>query len=761
MNSWRSWWDSLSPDSKTLIIGIISGVVVLLVGFVGYCLRQSIMALGRRIFATNVAPAPTAQPIVIEVKTPAPPVAPEPAKPAAPSPSPYVPHPPIVGFVPRRDTEGHDILERLKKELAPEKRRLVALCGAGGLGKTTLAAEAVRALIDTFARRLAWVSADGRPEFNLSTLLDEISTQLSHTELRPLPIEQKEEQVRALVAAEPTLVVLDNFETVTDAEQTRCADWLNRTPCSAVITSRNEVEQARPVNISAMSLPEARIFVERLIAQARRPAAFKGLEHDRIITAADRNPLVLQWIVRQIDRAKQPDVVLQELAQGEGDAAQRVFGRSFDLLSEDSRASLLALSLFVPSASHAALAEVAGFGNDLKRLNEALAQSTELWLTGTTEGNKRLTIEGLTRELTKAELSKDARANEFRKRFVAYFLRYVEEHAKPTPEDFDALEADKDNVLGATDFAFEKQDWFSVMKIAGVLAKPVDGMLSVRGHWDEAIRLGEQAVMAAQSAKDEWAVAAFAGNAATMRMNRGEHSEARPTYQQALAAFRELGSEENVAISLHQLASLAKDQGEMGEAQRLYEESLEIKKKLGNQSGIANTLHQLAMLAQDQGEVEEAQRLYNQSLEIDKKLGNQSGIAISLHQLGRLAEIQGDIEEARRLYSESLEIARRLGDQRGIAITLHQLGRLAEIQGELEEARRLYDDSLEIKKRLGDQRGIASTLHQLGRLAEDDNDKVEAARLFREALSILERLKSPDAEIARQSLERVEEIEGS
>jgi hypothetical protein len=33
---------------------------------------------------------------------------------------------------------------------------------------------------------------------------------------------------------------------------------------------------------------------------------------------------------------------------------------------------------------------------------------------------------------------------------------------------------------------------------------------------------------------------------------------------------------------------------------------------------------------------------------------------------------------------------------------------------------------------------------------------VNAARLFREALVIFKRLKSPDAEIARESLERVE-----
>lgn len=81
---------------------------------------------------------------------------------------------------------------------------------------------------------------------------------------------------------------------------------------------------------------------------------------------------------------------------------------------------------------------------------------------------------------------------------------------------------------------------------------------------------------------------------------------------------------------------------------------------------------------------------------------------------------------------------------------------IAQSQGKIEEARRLYDESLEIEKQLGNQNGIAITLHQLGMIAEIEGDKVEAARLFREALTIFERLKSPNAEIARRSLERVE-----
>jgi len=111
---------------------------------------------------------------------------------------------------------------------------------------------------------------------------------------------------------------------------------------------------------------------------------------------------------------------------------------------------------------------------------------------------------------------------------------------------------------------------------------------------------------------------------------------------------------------------------------------------------------------------------------------------------------------ARSLYQQSLDIARKLGYQRGIAGSLLQLGRLAQIQGDPDEARSLYQQSLDITRKLGNQSRIACSLHQLGQLAKKNGDKTEATRLFREALTIFEKLRSPNAEIARRSLERVE-----
>jgi tetratricopeptide (TPR) repeat protein len=678
------------------------------------------------------------------------------------APPPAVPTSHLTDYVKRHDEKGRDILERLKEGLARGKKALFALWGKGGTGKTRIAAEVASALTGEFGQRIVWASAEKRTDFTFATLLDEIARQLGEPDLLKLAPGPKEEAVRDLLAQDPALVVLDNFETIASAdERAGCVNFLaERANCPSLITSRFKVASpARNIPIKGMSNQEAQELLDQLIDQTQDSKMFTRQVRNRIVKTAESNPYIMLWMVAQIDEAQTPKTVLDELEQDKGEVAERVFDRSFTLpqVGEDGRAVLLALTLFVPDASHDALAEVAGFDGDLSRLDEAAKNLRMLWLIGASNENERLAVEGLTRSLASARLSNDDRADDFRRRFVNHFLSYAEAHAQPA-EDFDALEAEKDNVLSAMDGAFALGDWASVMQLMDAINfDGVIGFLMIRGYWDEAIRRGEQALKAASDLSDEVKIARFSHNLAITYQRQGNLLEAERLYKESLEIAKQLGDEGGIAITLHNLGAIAQNQGEIDQARRLYHESLEIAKKLSDQSGIARTVHQLAKLAQEQGDLVEARRLYQESLEISKKLGNQLYIATSLHNLAAIAQNRGELDKARRLCQESLEINERLGNQSGIAIALYALGSLAQDQGELDQPRRLYHESLEIQKKLGNQSGIAIALHGLGTLAEKQGNNAEAARLFKEALTIFEKLKSPNAETARESLERVKE----
>lgn len=492
-----------------------------------------------------------------------------------------IPRPPVIGFVARRNAEGRDIVECLREKLAPQQRQLVTLSGPGGIGKTTLASETARGLTKVFGGRVVWSSAEGRSDFTLSTLLDDTATQLGRADLRPLPPDAKEAAVQALVADPPTLVVLDNYETIKPDAQQRIEAWFKRTQCSALFTSRPRVGgvgATANVVVNAMSPEEAEDFLQRTIAETQDAQLFPAEIRQRIYETAEANPFVMQWVVAQIDAAQEPQTVLEELRQGTGDAAERVFDRSFNLpqLGDDGRAALLALSLFAPNATRLALAQVAGFGDDSKRLNQAVKNLRALWLIKAIDQNHRFAVEGLTRSLAAARLKKDPHDADFRQRFVAHFLSYAEAHAQTTREHFDALEIEKDNALNAMVAAFEMNDWDGVIQIRLALEEFFD----MRGYWDEAIQCGALAVKAARNSQNE----------------------------------------EGIANLSHNVAVIFQQRGELEEARRLYNESLEINKRLGNQSGIAITLGQLGLLAEEEGNKVEAVRLTREALSILEKL---------------------------------------------------------------------------------------------------------------------------------------------
>ncbi|HST54151.1 MAG TPA: tetratricopeptide repeat protein [Pyrinomonadaceae bacterium] len=431
---------------------------------------------------------------------------------------------------------------------------------------------------EDYGDRIVWSSAEGRADFTLLSLLDDIATQLGHAGLRTLAPAAKDEQVRALVAEAPTLVVLDNYETIADEEKKRIESWFKSAHCSALFTSRPKVKGTVFVPLSAMSREEADEFLSLVTGQTQDTQIFTADVRRRIYETAEANPFVMQWVVGQIDEAQAPDEVLEELSKGKGDAAARIFDRSFNILDDDGRDALLALSLFAPSATRAALAKVAGF--DEGRVKDAIKNLNRLWLVKVLNEHRRFAVEGLTRSMAAARLSKDERDGELRRRFVAYFLRFAEEHKDRTPENYDALEDEKENLLGTADAAFASEDWRSVMGMAYVLANPMSGMLGVRGYWDEATRLGEQALVSARSAEDVAEIAGLSHNLAVMYQKRGELTDARRLYGESLEIKKRLGDQSGVAITLHQLGRLAEDDGDKAEAARLFRESLSIFERL-------------------------------------------------------------------------------------------------------------------------------------------------------------------------------------
>lgn len=204
----------------------------------------------------------------------------------------------------------------------PEAPWLVALIGMGGIGKTSLCRAIVEELIQegTF-EKVAWVSAqqvllslDGtmqllsdKPALTQATLVSELGWQLldKHPDQWRVPAFQKAAEVKEKLLTFPSVVVVDNLETVPDLH--RLLPFLQSVRGSSkfILTSRESFTWAGDVfNYAVPPLDEAETW--NLILQEANYRHILSLLDCDLATAkiiyevTGGNPLAIRLVVGQI-----------------------------------------------------------------------------------------------------------------------------------------------------------------------------------------------------------------------------------------------------------------------------------------------------------------------------------------------------------------------------------------------------------------------------------------------------------------------------
>ncbi len=644
---------------------------------------------------------------------------------------------------------------RLMLESPPGSGPALALItGPGGVGKSTLAAQAVTRYgsrykavltlsclgyqnVELFLQRLGeWLKRQDAPGL-LEVILPEAKLSVSA---------KIEAAIEALNQAGPVLLIVDNLESVQqDDQRLRDPDLLlllqklltNLQGGRVLLTGRYAVQDLLPggrfaAHLLHLDLDDlSRYETAQLLTRHDKLAGLGEITRQTLIREFGGLPYVYDLLsndamVQSLDRVLS-DIqgrITQERQRRSAEEWQRIRRQVVEFAALETTVARLS----VPSQQLLARLSVLERPYPLSAIEQGLGAERAAWqplldrsLLRYDEQQHSYRLHSLTRHYARSLLEEQERT-QAQARLAAWYEHYADHESHGLADYFEAHSLYR--AAGALQHAGE---------LAMRLAEPLlrFGLYTLLR---ELCTTTKDDLQHHDEALTAWALHQL-GNIAYLQ---GNYAEARQLYQQNLETCERLGNQSGKATTLHQLGMIAQDQGNYAEARWLYQQSLEIDERLGDQSGKATALHQLGNIAYLQGDYAEARRLYQQSLEIDEHLGNLRGKATTLHQLGNIAYLQGDFAEARQLYQQNLETFERLGDMLGKARTLHQLGIIAQEQGDYVEARRLYQQSLEIKKRLDDQSGKASSLHQLGRIAQEQGDFAEAQRLYQQNLETYE-----------------------
>jgi predicted ATPase/class 3 adenylate cyclase len=369
--------------------------------------------------------------------------------------------------------------------------RLVTLTGVGGCGKTRLAIEVAYREVPTHPEGVWFV--------DLSTISDEaalIGAFATALQLGVAADRPALDQVAAYLAPRESLMIVDNCEHMVDAVGDLLDVLLERSPNLRVLTtSRESLEIEGEYTWKIPSLPggEGAPAVELFVERAAATGAVLGTDRETlsivndIVDRLDGIPLAIELAAarcRSLGVSEIRDLLddrFSLLSGGSRRSRQRqatlegAVQWSYDLLSDEERSMLQALSVFQGGFSTNDVASVAGT-TTAKSLDliDTLTAKSLIDVTRDASGHVRHRLLETIRLFALSRLVEAGHAVEMRNRHLTHFC------ADPAGDSLEFMMSkgsvfrrglEYENFRAAATWAFERGDHAATSRIAGMIAE--------------------------------------------------------------------------------------------------------------------------------------------------------------------------------------------------------------------------------------------------------------------------------------------------
>ncbi len=575
-------------------------------------------------------------------------------------------------------------LETLLRE-----HRLVTLTGVGGAGKSRLALEEA-------ARQVgSWTGGVWLVDMTTCTHLALVPTAVAHVlgvgeQPDVSPVDGLVEHLRT----QELLLLFDNCEHLASACGQLAHEVLRS--CSHVrvlATSRialgvsGEVDyKVEPLATPSDDVPpgevgdfaSVRLFLDRGRA-ARRDFAADGtgeMTVARICRELDGLPLAIELAAARAKALSLDEIAARlddrlrflrswrRLADPRHQTLRTTIDWSYDLLSEDERALLGALSVFAGGFSLAAVSPICLEGDETRALElvQRLVESS-LVVAEDRKGSTRYRLLETIREYADERLEDAGSADLVRRRHAEHFLEvalqasadYVRFDPQQHEEGLAILDAERDNMHAALRWAVPNEP-----DLALPLAVALRHYWLIRGYLRQGLDWLDDAL--ARSARNLSPVRAE-GLAAAALLARlaGEFARARSFAEAGLAAARATDSARAVVTCLNVLTTLAGLAGDYESARAHCDEAVSVARRVESRRLEAIALFILAEAALHTRRYADLRETGARSLELALTIEDHEAMALALSRLGMGAAHEGQLKEARSQLGEALAHASSLG----------------------------------------------------------------------------------------------------
>lgn len=632
-------------------------------------------------------------------------------------------------------------LQAILHSLQPNSRTfIVGIEGIGGVGKSALAIETCYRCIESdLFETVIWISAKEAiltlhgiepiiPEAkSLSDILITIGMNLGNPTIGNLSIKDQIRRAYNLLARRTTLLVLDNFESLSKLEQRDILEFLRNTPMTmkVVITSRERVSDGQIIRLQGLSFEESNVLLDWESRQ--KHIHLTKDESKYLIDLTGGLPLALLWVQGQI--AVLGYSVTQVLDKLSLDAdlpiLQYCFNHSWSLLGqEDAKKVLFTLALQPDAVSRAALKEIADIeGKD--GLENAVSELLQMSLIEHDSENDYFSILPLTRRFVRSQYAnhrKFIRQTELR--IAQYYVALaVQKSSFKEWRGYEELLLDRNNILGAAQWCYKSvqkrlsksititRQTRDIAELLVQIGAAFGSVLWQRAYWYDRMTLAHAALNAAKLLSDWKSASAFARNIAWIYFYQGDTLRALHWAEEALSATTKTADALLIAAAKRSLGTVELRLGNFTRSEKLLKEVLEAGEKFTDDDyGIYSkgfAQYGLGDLEYERGNNGKARAWYQKALETWQDPARKDPIrhiSLALNGLGFTALREKRFEEARQYFVDAIQSAEEFG--RLDELARGQVGLASvhlEMRSDLKESLILTNESIETFQQLGMQ----------------------------------------------------------
>ncbi|MFC0541462.1 tetratricopeptide repeat protein [Kutzneria chonburiensis] len=574
-----------------------------------------------------------------------------------------------------------------------------AIAGAGGIGKTWLAARWGHRRIDRFPDGQLFVdlrgfSPDSDPLDPLTALRGFLDALGVDTARVTGDVHEHAARYRSEVANKRLLIVLDNAAT---ADQV--VPLLPGTPtCKVLVTSRRTLStllhrhNAQHLPLAALDEAEAHEFLVNALGADRvaaEPAAAAEL-----IEACGRYPLALAVMVGRA-RHRNSLELAAELREHGLDALTNVLSWSLRALTDEQR-TVFALLGSAPGADIGLPAAVSLTGRSKPQLTGILRALTEASLL-TRLANGRYAMHDLIRGFAaRQEVPNRAAALRRVLDFYLHTANAAAQQIDPQPLDLAPTSVEPQPIpdvpTALSWFDAELPNLLAAQRVAaGVevwqLARTVNSFLYRRGRHHDRLAVWQTALAADLPDAARASAHGLLGRAYGAL---GRFEDATEHFEQALAG----GDALQQANTHRMLAAAWEQRGDDRVALEHTGQALALYRTLDQPVWEADAVNSMGWYAARLGDFDDARRHCEQALAMQRRNGYRDGEAAALDSLGLIAHRTGRHAASVDYYEQSLAIFRDVGNTMYAAVALDGIGHPFAAIGRLDDARAAWGEAL-------------------------------------------------------------------